>query len=339
MNGICIIPNKDDCVNIDVLYNKLEKMYKNVFILEPEVLVCPLKFTDNFLYVNLAKTCEHENTKFVNETKHEKIIEMIEEYYKKRDGIVDDILTVKTNAKTIVKNEIENNNSEDDKMAISDKKLRSESNNNTDTDNAKNNENKNNTQSNNKTINDNINLDKNYESKYDTTNIENDKMTFLIKRLAQIEKIKNKTIFTIFFTLPFHSLAKKVKNYLHTKDKLAYLVYLNDFTYERLTCIDNTEVVVDCQDHYGVGLLVPLVTPFDILLAFDLCYKWNGEYNKNYFEVTQDQIVKTENSIELLNKKLESIELVSVNITKEESDDEIYEGRRGIASEYEFEGI
>ncbi|KAM0673161.1 hypothetical protein GVAV_003323 [Gurleya vavrai] len=97
-------------------------------------------------------------------------------------------------------------------------------------------------------------------------------------------------------------------------------------------------VILDCVDHYDIELLVPLVVPFDLILAFESDYKWNGEYEKNFFDIKSDKIVLSENRIEVFDKVFENIEMVNVEYKNEEIDYEIHEGRKGIASEYENEG-
>lgn len=164
--------------------------------------------------------------------------------------------------------------------------------------------------------------------------------SFLIKRLGQIERIKTRTIFTIFFTnKKYMALAKKVKNYLMAQNKLAYLIYLEDVSYERMTCVDNAEVIVlvMCENCFPFenDVMVPVVCPFDVQMAFDE-FEWDGSYKPNRFDTVEcDKLVKFSNNIRLWN----DFKKVFIYVEKEvEGDDEVGEGRNGIASGYENEG-
>lgn len=172
-----------------------------------------------------------------------------------------------------------------------------------------------------------------------------DHTSFLISRLSKIEKIKTKSIFGIFFSSPkFLFLAQRVRRLLHDFDKISYLIHLNDITNERLTCVDGIEVVVliTCPSmfEFDMEVFVPVVTPFEVQLAFCGDENWDGHYETNRFEPNQNSsndIALIENKIDILRTKFIKNNNVSVSYCIENETDSIVDGRRGIASIYDNE--
>ncbi|KAM0688097.1 hypothetical protein COBT_000648 [Conglomerata obtusa] len=361
INTIGIIPRKNSKTDIQKLYDLLLKRLpsNSLFIIQAESITCPLKQTGFDLYIILCETCNHVSERclvIMTDTELEQIVEGI---YNKVSNIEEKICKkLDDKCKIEVKNDnnIKNTLISNDKNIENAKFMRTGNNlknTNTFMDNVHNEFDILHKKDNKKlfTTDSEVNDTKQNNGQIKTTKCtknsfldrfedEDQKSKFLISRIAKIEKAKSKTLFSIFFTTPFYNLAYKIRTFLQSKEKIAYLIHLNDISYERLSCIDNTEVVVvvDCQPHFDIDLLVPLLVPFDVLLSFDETFMWRGEYDLNFFDVCGDKIVKVENSIEILDKVYDKISLVNVDYENEELDCEIYEGRKGIANEYENEG-
>lgn len=169
-----------------------------------------------------------------------------------------------------------------------------------------------------------------------------DRIKFLISRLNRIEKIKDLEIFGIYFTnFELVEFVYRIKDYLISKYKKAYVFYLKDVSYERLTCMDGVEcvVIVDCQyfNYFHIDIHLPIVVPFELNLAFS-GREWNGEYDINSFEFDDEGI---NNCRDLITQELYSTgELVkknecqSVDFFDEGHDVQIYDGLDGIAGSY-----
>lgn len=172
-----------------------------------------------------------------------------------------------------------------------------------------------------------------------------DETTFLISRLSKVEKIKSRNVFGIFFSSrQFLFLAQKVRRFLNEQKKISYLIFLNDISHERLTCIDGIEVVVliTCPQFFDFDLdvIVPIVAPFEVQLAFSED-EWDGGYEPNKFNPSYKQsneIVVFENKIDILRREVMKREIVAVPYEVSEDCSEILDGRCGIASGYENEG-
>lgn len=171
-----------------------------------------------------------------------------------------------------------------------------------------------------------------------------DHTSFLISRLSKIEKIKDKKIFGIFFcSKTFLPLARNIRKFLNEHGKISYLIYLNDVTAERLTCVDFIEVIVliNCPVlfDYNMDVYKSVVTPFDIQLAFS-DDEWDGEYEANRFEpkmVVGNEIVVIENKIDVLRNEIASKEIICVPYGDNDRNMKISDGKKGMASKYEGE--
>lgn len=92
----------------------------------------------------------------------------------------------------------------------------------------------------------------------------------------------------IFTSKVYEELAKSIRKALISRRKNAYLLFLKDLTYERMITIEGTEciVVVDCPlfDCSHIELHIPVVTPFEVEYA--LSNNWNSKFEKNSFDVS-----------------------------------------------------
>lgn len=173
-------------------------------------------------------------------------------------------------------------------------------------------------------------------------NADFDRVKFLISRLSRVEKIKNLEIFGVYFThFELEDFAEQICKYLKSKGKKTYLLYLKDISYERLTCIDGIEctVLVDCDyyTHFDINIGMPVVVPFELVLAFD-DVEWNGKYDVNTFDGncgisnTSTEIIRVEyyKTGELIKRN----ESQCVGFDVGSYDDQIYDGYDGIAGSY-----
>lgn len=140
----------------------------------------------------------------------------------------------------------------------------------------------------------------------------------------------------IFTSLLFENIADDICARINQEYR-AYKIFLKDISYERLISIDNLDciVLVDCEFFpCSINLHVPVVSPFVLNCYFE--NSWSDRFSANHF--------KGSGSLEIANYHYASEIMVSrldnaVAYNKEVESMEIHEGRKGIASEYDDEGI
>ncbi|EJW03590.1 hypothetical protein EDEG_02080 [Edhazardia aedis USNM 41457] len=338
------------------IYNYLEMLSYEVILSQPERTVCPMKLDENTFYYVMCPICQHDHShrRIIIHNPQNFVLEKIDEMIRSRNNNHAletqkktkieklNILSPKSNSKvenTAIDKFEENAlnlsfNNADNTSYFSKKEAEIE-----------------------------INED-NFKG---FANIQSpDLTTFLISRLAQVEKSKGKKIFNIIFTsYEYKELAKKVEEYIlksikassktdtNKCDVIVYLTFLMDVSYERLIAIDNVEVIIliDCPYFFPFKnyLLVPLLTPFDIFILFG---KWlDGKYFPNkidfdsfdidIYKNKETAIVLRKSQIVRLNEYLPENKIISVPYyidNKQEISDNIDEGLTGIASEYQKEG-
>lgn len=117
---------------------------------------------------------------------------------------------------------------------------------------------------------------------------EEDRVRFLISRMALVDKVRGRRTFAIFFSsAEYRRLAERISKFLEERGRETLLVFVRDISWERLVAIEFAEafVVIDCPfyTHFDIKTLVPLVTPFEVALSFK--ETWDGKYGINEFEI------------------------------------------------------
>lgn len=169
---------------------------------------------------------------------------------------------------------------------------------------------------------------------------------FLISRMSRIQKIKDKKVFGIYFTNKIYKeYAENLQKYLTSKSINSYLIFLEDISYERLTCIDNIEiyVVLDCMSSFLFDCTeIVVVTLYEVWIAFyeDI---WNGDYLPFNFQNIEEKVLSDVTDVVLMESRLKNInidnEMTAVSYETIGAVNEIVEGKKGIASVYENENI
>lgn len=184
------------------------------------------------------------------------------------------------------------------------------------------------------------NLPKNLNEKYSLK----DKTTFLISRLAKIEKAKEKKVFGIFFTAPFYEkIVDRLVLFLKSVNKNVYKFFIKDVTETRLNCFDGIEciILVDCPFRIKfIDFHIPLLVPFEIQMAFG---NWTGDYSINTFDLKplenkEMALAKIDYSTGKL-VKMNEVQAVQFDLEglDDNRDVDIEEGHVGIAGAYENE--
>lgn len=166
------------------------------------------------------------------------------------------------------------------------------------------------------------------------------RVKFLMKENIKANKLNEKKMVGVIFTSPiFEDIASSLVNKINTFST-AYKIFLKDISYERLISIDNIDciVLVDCPFFQCTfDLHIPVLSPFSVECF--ITEKWNDQYNRNSFDLSENKEVAIQSHLkghagELMEKRW----FKGVVYETEEEDFNIYEGKKGIATEYENEG-
>lgn len=160
------------------------------------------------------------------------------------------------------------------------------------------------------------------------------KVQFLMRENAKAMALKNKKMVGVIFTSPsFEELATSIVQSINLFSS-AYKIFLKDISYERLISIDNLDsiVLIDCPlFQHNFSLHIPFLSPFSAESAIEdiLIDKAEEEMHSN-----SKELVIRGNSFEIM----ESRSFKGAVFCNDEEDMKIYQGKKGIASEYEDEG-
>ncbi|KAM0680974.1 hypothetical protein GINT2_000756 [Glugoides intestinalis] len=162
------------------------------------------------------------------------------------------------------------------------------------------------------------------------------KVKQIMKENVNGERLKEKKMVGVVFTSRlFEELATSIVRKINEFSR-AYKIFLKDISYERLISIDNLDciVLVDCpMFQQNISLHIPVLSPFSVECAINR--EWKHQYDRNGFQENKEKaIVLQTYSAEIMENRW----FKGAIFNNEEEDMTIYEGRKGIATEYANEG-
>lgn len=162
------------------------------------------------------------------------------------------------------------------------------------------------------------------------------KLKQIMKENINAERLKDKKMIGVIFTSKlFEELATSIVQQINLFSR-AYKIFLKDISYERLISIDSLDcvVLVDCPVfQQNISLHIPVLSPFSVECSIN--GQWKDQYNRNdFYECKEKAIVIQTHSAEIMENRW----FKGAVFNNEEEDMNIYEGRKGIATEYDKEG-
>ena len=166
---------------------------------------------------------------------------------------------------------------------------------------------------------------------------------FLMKENIKGKYFKTQNIFAVIYTSKrYEKIADETVSLIKKYKNSVYKLYLKDVSYERLISIDSLDciVLIDCQMfEFDINLHIPVISVFSLCRGID--NQWTDVYNRNEIRIIKsDHIDEDEHTTEIVSystvaKIMVNREFNGVKFKDDEKDDTIYEGRKGIANDYE----